>query len=184
MCSFKTDSSSKSIHITPLSSMKSATDLLVSAFLVFPVFPSTYCKLNSYISSNLKEILLARYLYSKFCLSSLDCKTTYFILEETTKRQKRFLKNFPHQVEESHNMQAVHDVLYHRFELDEYDYREFPGKVSSLFLFLLFLFLQRSNSSASGAVPRTFIGALVTAITAAPFSAIGSMLNFPKIAHQ
>lgn len=98
--------------------------------------------------------------------------------------RKRFLKNFPHQVEESHNMQAVHDVLYHRFELDEYDYREFPGKVSSLFLFLLFLFLERSNSSASGAVPRTFIGALVTAITAAPFSAIGSMLNFPKIAHQ
>mmetsp|Transcript_4809 Transcript_4809/g.8504 ORF Transcript_4809/g.8504 Transcript_4809/m.8504 type:complete len:145 (+) Transcript_4809:132-566(+) len=93
-------------------------------------------------------------------VSKLGCCTIAYAMVPIVVCLHLFLAPYT-KVEESHNMQAVHDVLYHRFELDEYDYREFPG-----------------------AVPRTFIGALVTAITAAPFSAIGSMLNFPKIAHQ
>ncbi|GAB4861992.1 dolichyl-P-Man:Man(7)GlcNAc(2)-PP-dolichol alpha-1,6-mannosyltransferase [Ancistrocladus abbreviatus] len=61
-------------------------------------------------------------------------------------------------VEESFNMQAMHDIIYHKHHLEKYDHLEFPG-----------------------VVPRTFIGAWVVSIMASPVTSMMSFLSLPKI---
>ncbi|KAG6393338.1 hypothetical protein SASPL_147577 [Salvia splendens] len=61
-------------------------------------------------------------------------------------------------VEESFNVQAMLDILYHQHHIEKYDHLEFPG-----------------------VVPRTFIGSILVSTLASPFVLAASLLQFPKL---
>ncbi|WRX08088.1 GPI mannosyltransferase - like 1 [Theobroma cacao] len=74
-------------------------------------------------------------------------------------------------VEESFNIQAMHDILYHRHHLDN----------TQFYVWMVNLIYQYDHLEFPGVVSRTFIGALLVSILASPMVLAMQLLHLPKI---
>lgn len=92
-------------------------------------------------------------------------------------------------VEESFNMQAMHDLLYHRTELSQVTKqsqapRSFKPPSGSSNPFLVSMFVQYDHHSFPGVVPRTFLGASLVAALSAPGVFAVSIAGLPRVCAQ
>ncbi|THU54861.1 hypothetical protein C4D60_Mb11t00520 [Musa balbisiana] len=75
-------------------------------------------------------------------------------------------------VEESFNVQAMHDILYHRHHIDK----------ARLTIFISVLnILNYDHLDFPGVVPRTFMGALIFSVLASPLVLLMHAIHLPKI---
>jgi alpha-1,6-mannosyltransferase len=81
-------------------------------------------------------------------------------------------------VEESFNLQAMHDILYHRFNLSEVCEQIFDLKQRK---FLINVYFQYDHLEFPGVVPRTFIGPLFVSFISTPVLVIFSLLDLNKL---
>lgn len=78
-------------------------------------------------------------------------------------------------VEESFNLQAIHDILYHRFNLSQV-FITFLTKFRKIIQFLF----QYDHNEYPGVVPRTFIGPLFISLLASPVVVLLELLSVNK----
>lgn len=94
-------------------------------------------------------------------------------------------------VEESFNVQATHDLLYHRFNLSQVNiinsnkiyYSHILFHIWVLFWFSCFV-LQYDHNEFPGVVPRTFVGPILISLTVSPFVALMNLLEVNKFWSQ
>ena len=81
-------------------------------------------------------------------------------------------------VEESFNLQATHDILYHQTGIQEVScFKSSPSVIISTYLLIC---QQYDHLEFPGVVPRTFLGPIAVSAVAAPFVSLFHVLEIPK----